>query len=251
MHKILHISFTFMFTALIIKAQPNSAWQNVSKQEAAAIIEHSKNWFQTTTSYSFTISHATYAGHEAVSPYEKQNGYFRKYSNGFHSCILGIHTIQNKNYRFTLDTSKQIILVSNPLRSFEPVSAGDLANLQKRLDKCTAIKLKTVGQVKTLRLEFPKNSPFSMYEFCLNKDGLPKSIVIYYSGEVKSVKNAEMVKPKLMIEIDNYQSTIHPYKDELNDSKYFNEKNKNVLALSDGYRKYTLLDQRVPGNNIK
>lgn len=247
----LYISVSILFVAFTVKAQANALWKTISKQEAMAMIEHSKSWFQTTASYSLTISHATYEGYDAISPHEKQNGYFKKYANGFHSSFLGINTIQNKNYLFTLDTSKHIILVSNPVKSFEPVNASDLDGIQKRLDKCSAIKLLETGQTKTLRLEFTsKDSPVSIYEFCLNKDGLPKSIMICYTKEVKSVKGA-IVKPKLIIEMDNYKIGITPAKNELNDAEYFQRKDKNVLVLNDNYKKFSLLDQRVPTNLVK
>jgi hypothetical protein len=251
MIKIVHIQIIVLFAAFYTKAQPDAAWQTVSKQEAVAIIEHARNWFQTTPSYSFTVSHASYAGYTSSTPHEKQGGYFRKYATGFHSYALGINTIQNKNYLITIDTTKHIILVNNPLKKFEPINPEDLKDIQKRLDKCTAIKMLTTTQSKTLRLEFSKNSPVFTYEFCLNKDNLPKSITICYAREVKSTTNGAMVKSKLVIEFDNYHTGISPSKDELSSSKYFYEKNKNVLALNDTYEKYSLLDQRVPTNTTK
>ncbi|MHB8259765.1 MAG: hypothetical protein ACYDCN_00970 [Bacteroidia bacterium] len=251
MSKTIYIFISILFTAFILKAQANAAWQTISKQEATDMIEHSRNWFQTTNSYSFTLSYATYAGHEAVSPYEKENGYFKKYAKGFHSCILGIHTFQNKNYLYTLDTAKHIIIVSNPVKSFDPVSAGDIESIQNKLDICSTIKVLTIGETKTLRLEFVKKSSVSSYEYCLNKEGLPKSITICYANEVKSAKNGAMVKPKLIIEIINYKTGVNPTKDELNESGYFYKKDKDVLVLSNDYKKYSLLDQRVPTNNTK
>jgi len=231
----------FLFAGFLVKGQ--STYTDLSKEDAIKIFQKINQWYTTTPSYSFTVTHATYAGYASIIPYEQKKGYFKKFTSGFHSNLADIQNIQSKNYLITIDSIKKIILLNNPLKKFEESNNVSIADYQKLLSKCTSLKILN-GKTKTLKIFFNKNYPINSYEICLNKDELFQSITVFYQREVKS-KTGAMVKPKLSIVFDDYNVKITPEKDELNENKFFSA---TTLQLKDFYAGYTLLDQRIKNN---
>ncbi len=249
MYKNIYIAFLFLCSPLFANLpQGNTVYEDVTKEDAIKFLQQINTWFHSTASYSYTVTHATYAGHQASVPYEQKKGYFKKYATGFHCYIMDVHSIQNKNYLITIDSSRKLILVNNPTRTFvgNKISIDDYI---KTLDKCKTIKMIQKGKNKTLRIEFEKKFSVAAYEFTVGKDGLLHSILVFYAKEVKAV-NGSMVKPKLSIAFEKFETGINPGKKELNESEFFALTNGS-FQLNESYKGYTLLDQRIKNEKQK
>jgi hypothetical protein len=243
MYKHKHIVLICLLFASMVEAQTSRVYKLLDREEAGKMFQKINKWYTTTPSYSFDIIHATYAGYQSQVPYERKKGYFKKYSTGFHSYIADIETIQNKSYKLTIDSTKKIMLVSNPVKSAGNSNTFDINEYQEALKKCTSIKI-AEGKTKIIRMEFDAQYTVAAYEIYLNEDELFQSILVFYNREVK-LKTGQMVKPKMGIVFENYTTKISPEKDELNDNKFFLANNTQVLELNKTYKNYTLLDQRI------
>jgi hypothetical protein len=219
----------------------------LSKEDASAILQQINQKYSSSPSYSFTMSHAVYAGNDATSPspYEKKSGYFKKFPAGFHSFIAGVHSIQNKNFLISIDSIQKIIMVSNPKKGTEnwELPAKEYLN---SLAKCKAIKIEQGDKTKTLRLEFDKKNPISAYEICVDNSNQFKSALIFYAREVPAKKlGGKSVKPKLNIVFDHYAWKAVPEKDELSEARFITVNTNNTIALKEAYKNFTLLDHRI------
>ncbi|MFI5140714.1 MAG: hypothetical protein ACHQII_00030 [Bacteroidia bacterium] len=243
MIKRFYIVFMLIGTSVFASfQQANNGFVDIDKTDAIKLVQQVNNWFHTTPSYSFTVTHATFAGHQATVPYEQKTGYFKKFTNGFHSDVMGLHSIQNANFLISIDSAKKIIAVNNSTRIF----AGKMNSMDdyiKAFDKCKTIKMAQTAKSKILRMEFEKKSAIAAYEFTIGKDGLLSAITIFYSREVKS-KTGQMVKPKLSIVFEKYHTGVSPAPRESNESMYF-ALNNNRIELNESYKGFKLLDQRI------
>ena len=120
MFKLIYISLLF-FSFGFNPIQKKTGWIELKKEDAAKMLQEQSKWYASTPSYSCIITHATYEGYEAIKPYEQKSGYVKKFKNGFHSYMMDIHTIQNKNYMITIDSVRKRILVNYPSKSFENI----------------------------------------------------------------------------------------------------------------------------------
>ncbi|HTA61360.1 MAG TPA: hypothetical protein VK835_02845 [Bacteroidia bacterium] len=222
-----------------------SSFTILSKEDAAALLQQVNHKYSSSTSYSFAITHATYAGYDAVNPYEKKAGYFKKFPAGFHSNIAGVHSIQNKNCLLTIDSAQKIIIVSNPKKGADSWELQTKEYL-KSLGKCNAIKIEQGDKTKTLRLEFDKRNPVSAYELCINKNNEFQSTLIFYAREIVAKKlSGKKVKPKLSMVFDHYAWKVVPEKDELSETRFITINSSNTLTLKEAYKNFTLLDHRI------
>jgi hypothetical protein len=222
--------------------QANNGFVDIDKADAIKLVQQVNNWFHTTSSYSFTVTHATYAGHQATVPYEQKTGYFKKFTTGFHSYMMDLHSIQNAKFLISIDSTKKIITVNNPTRTFAE-NMNSMDDYLKAFDKCKFIKIAQTAKNKILRMEFEKKSAIAAYEFTIGKDGLLSGITVFYSGEVKS-KTGQMVKPKLSIVFEKYHTGVLPSPKESNESMYFVMSN-NRIELNESYKGFKLMDQRI------
>jgi len=241
-----YIILFLLLTSLVLNSQNKTEQKIISKEETVKILQNINQWFSSTPTYSFEITHATYAGHFTTAPYEQKKGFFKKYSSGFHSNIAGVQSVQNKNFLVSLDTGAKIIVVSEPVKNFEN-NGFSLEETKKLLERCINIKQTQTEQGKTLRMEFSKTSPIAAYEFIINKSEHLQSIIMYYANEVKT-EEGKMVKPRLSISFSNYATNVIPGKEELSESKYFTA-SKDLLRINEHYKNYELLDHRI--NNAK
>lgn len=243
-----NIFVLLFFLNLSVNAQVKGEYKVISKEEAVKTLQKINKWFSATPSYSFAVTHTSYVGHNSSVVHEQKRGYFKKFKEGFHSYMVGINTIQNKNFSVTIDTTSKIILVSDPLKNFEGNKLS-MDEYLKLLDKCMAIKqvINNDNSV-TVRMEFGKNSSVTAYEFVIGKTELLQAITIYYANEVKTL-DGKMAKPKLHIAFESYASSIPFTKNELDESQYFSL-SKTTLVKKDKYKEYELLDQRLGNDKL-
>lgn len=211
----------------------------------AKIFEQMNNWFKNTATYSLTITHASYEDHKTIVPVEKSVGYFKKDKNNYHSFLLGMHTIQNSNYKIVVDSSEKILMVANPDQLvWNTYTLDDYTYILKN---CATIRVTDSGTDKKYRMDFDKEANISSYEFLFNQDGLLKEVVSYYNEEVKKDddENSPKVKPRISITFSEYKKNpVLNYKEEFDESKYITKKNDKLIP-AEAYKDYKFSDQRL------
>lgn len=246
LEKVKHIIFVIsvLFFTTISKAQHSKAIY-VGRADMAKIFQQMNNWFLNTTAYSLTVTHSSYEDYITTVPADKSVGYFKKDKNNYHSFLLGIHTVQNKNYKIVVDSSQKIMVVANPDQLIW--NNYTFNQYDTILKMCSTITMLEKGKDKLYHIGFNSQSPLSAYEFLLGPDGLLKEIVWYSNQEIKKDSNdetSEITKPRVSIVFSNYKEAIPlSYTSEFDENNYLN-KNNNKLSVSDKYKKYRLLDQR-------
>ncbi len=238
---ILFLTF-FLFTVELNAQQQMTI---VPRVDMAKIFEKMNAWFRNTSSYSLTITHASYENYTTEVPVEKSVGYFKKEKESYHSFLIGIHTIQNDKYKFVIDTSEKIMLVANPDQLVWTGYTPDDYNVL--LQNCISIQMSSVGTDKLYRINLPANSAIAKYEFWVNADGLPKEIIWYYNQEIQKDENDEKskVKPRVSIRFSDYKTTnSFSYKNEFSEDDYFVNQNS-VLKPVGKYKSFKLNDQRL------
>lgn len=249
MKRLVYIFFCLnCFYVIALRSQETRQSKSATKQEAIALLQAAGKWYESTPTYSFSVTHTMYAGHSTLVPYEQKKGYYKKYPSGSISYTIDLLKIQNANYSVTIDSARKIIIVSDPPKKFGG-NQVPMEDYMSALDKCTNIKLFDAGNTTLLRLEFGNGSPVTAYEFTFNKDKTFQKVIAYYAKEVKSLQGT-MVKPKLGITFESYKVGIMPAKNELDETKVISV-NKNDIQLKEVYKEYQLIDQRLKRTNYK
>jgi len=222
------------------------AWKSISADAASKVYTGLNDLYSKTSSYSIKVKYTSFKDYTTSTEYETSSGYFNKYSKGYHSFLLGIHTMQNTNYKVVVDTSRQIIAVVNPDKAFE--KGLTMADYKEILENCTAIKTATDGDEKHYRIEFKSTYYVSAYEYTLNSTGWIKELTLYYNKNYTDEEGKENnIKPRLQITFSDYQKNITEDENELDEGKYFTKQGYKIVLI-DKYKEYYLSDQRVVPN---
>ncbi|MBL0048942.1 MAG: hypothetical protein IPP32_12695 [Bacteroidetes bacterium] len=247
MKKIIAILFCFLFYSFLqVRSATDVKWVNISKDEMAQILVRISNWYKN-DAYSISIAHNSYNDFSSLSPFEKSFGYVKKNKTNFHSFLLGVHSIQNENVKLVIDSASKQMTLAFADKQLESVFTAEDYILT--LNYCTSILQRNLESEKIYRLEFDEKNMVGAYEFKLNKQGLLKSIVIYYNHEIlkdESTRKEMEVRPRLEIIFSNYK--LNPpfdYKEDFDEKKYISYGSKNKLMLNQAYKYYKLSDQRL------
>lgn len=236
-----------LLLAFIGKAQVQKP-ENVDKATMAKVFEKMNNWFKNTPAYSMKVTHASYENYTTTVPADRAVGYFKKDKNNYHSFLIGIHTIQNNDYKIVIDTAQKIMLVASPDQLVWNSYTTD--NYIYLLQECSAIKVTTIGTDKKYRLEY-KEGPLACYEIVVDADGLLKEVVSFYAKAIKkdeNDKNSPKVKPRIVITFSGYEKKpVFNYKKDFDESCYFIKKGSKVIPV-ERYKKFKFSDQRLVTN---
>jgi hypothetical protein len=218
---------------------------SISKEEMGAVFEKTNTWFRATNAYSLNVTHASYENYTTGVPADKSDGYFKKDGNNYHSFLMGIHTIQNSQYKIVIDTAQKIIVVANPDQLTWLAYTQD--DYQVVLKSATATRMRKTGRYTFYRVELPEQNPMGAYEFLIDENGLAREISWYYNQEMRTDENnaASTVKPRMSISFSGYQENpSFNFTETFSEAPYFFKKN-DQLQVTENYIKFKLLDQRI------
>ncbi|HYG51599.1 MAG TPA: hypothetical protein VD905_11890, partial [Flavobacteriales bacterium] len=89
-------------------------WKEITIKEYDALIDKASAFFETKKTFSVDVEIASYKTHTDKVAYEKQKGYTIRSGNYYHQFMLGVHSYQNKQYRFVVDSVEKNIMIANP-----------------------------------------------------------------------------------------------------------------------------------------
>ncbi len=203
----------------------NQGWQTLSVEEYDKLTARAENYFSTTQSYALDYSLASYKTHTDKVAFETEHGFVRRSGNNFHSYLLGIHTIQNAKYRFTIDSAYRTVVISEPLKDidFSFIEAerkalrGSIVSIQKKEE----------GKGQKIQVTFDKKSRVSTMEMFFSSTGFLEKSISYMRVELSenpTDPNAPKSAPRIEMNYLNYRSGLRfDYKKEFDEKPYFEE----------------------------
>lgn len=245
MKRVLSICTLVVAYALISAFFVGVTWSVIEKADFDSAIETMSQFYQKNRKFSENVTDRSYKGWDAVTPYETQTGYYECDNNKFHSYLMGIHTIQDDNYRITIDTSEKLIVVTD----VAPISGEDVAQLSYKnsLTNATAYKSATTANGTIYRAEFNAIPSYSAYNLDVATNGQLRSMVIYYRDEFPinpKDQTSQKVKPKLEVAFTNFKTNSSFGAKEFDTGKYITLNGK-ALQLTTAYSTYQLTDARI------
>src|SRR3989338_4928007 len=106
------------------------------------------------------------------------------------STVLGIKTIQNEAFNFSIDTTEKMIFLNN--LSSQDLSPVDLSSFSTMLDHVLSIKKMKLGDGSICyKILFKENPSYSSFEIELTENGLLKKQRFFYASEVKEENDEE------------------------------------------------------------
>jgi hypothetical protein len=248
------ISFIFLFFLFAAQAFSLDGWETATKSEFLSSYKKAMEWFGKTQKFSVSISYSSYIDHTSTSPFEKSEGLYIKDGKKAYSNVLGIKTVQNELFRFSVDTSEKLIILNNMSES--ELSVIDMKSFEMLLENAKTIKKqKSATGGISYKIEFKPDMLYSSFEIELNENGLLKIQRFFYATEMKEESNdsdeygnvnksSVSSKPRLEISFSNYQTQLRPeLSKEFSEKKYFSQSGKKII-LAERYKAFQLKDYR-------
>jgi hypothetical protein len=224
----------------------NKQWQASSKTEVLKDYARMADWIRSTKTCYLQVKYKSFENHNDVIPYEQSVGYYYKDNAKYHSYTLGVHSIQNEIYKWTVDSLNKLMVVSEARE--QNVKAFDTELFEDVLQTCKKYLKNGTSGLTTYRFEFSEDYGLKAYEISLLNNGQINEVILYYNGiadDSEGIENPVMKFPKLQIQFANYSNTLpRLVQDVFSNAKYFTLSNQK-LQIQTAYKNYKLADQRI------
>lgn len=231
----------------------NTSWKTCTISEIDGEIKKMEAFYKSNTSYSVLITHSSFIGHNAITPFEKSEGFLIKHGTNLHSMILGIETIQNDKWKVVIDSSSNTIAVSDIEKEIQNQALPLNALLAKKnITVCKKADLQ--GSDKLFHIEFSAPVKLLAEEMKIGADYRLKELTMLYREKYNvDPENANSPKeqPKVTIVLKDYK--LNPkidIKKEFNTNTYFVVDKAGNFVLTPVFKQYEILDLRI-SKNIK
>jgi hypothetical protein len=221
-------------------------WETITRNDFDKVMGQVGAYFDKHSTYSVNVTHASYKGYEALSPFDKMNGFYKKDGNNYSSLLLGIRTIQGPKLRVVIDSLKRSIMVTEPVT----FKNSDLTVVNYEYASSYVISYKEMSTTTgTLyRVEFNDSLPrYAAYEIEVTKNNIIRDIVIYFRDSYSvdmSRPNAPKTHPKVRIDFENFNDKAVFTPEEFDVSKYVMLRGNDLVITGAAYKNYRLVDAR-------
>ena len=219
-------------------------WQNVKPEVAAdELIKLNKNVLKNNR-YSFKVNYTSYQEHDNNKAFQSQDGIVIKDGINLYNKLNGATTIQNKEIRIVIDSTKQFIKITNPLEGQEPNFNVD--DYLKILKICKAVKRKEMDKAIAFRFETKATKGIVAQEIYFGEEFLSKS-VIYYVNENNIRENNQIISqtvyPKLEITISDFKK-LEKINNDIFKTNEIITLSKREVELKGKYKTFKFFDGR-------
>lgn len=252
-------SFILLLTALsgysAAATKIADSWKPAAKADVLTCYRKAIDWFAQTGNYRVCITYASFVDHSTTAAFDRSAGYYIRNGKNVHSCIMGIHTVQNDKLRFAVDTINKVMVLNDAGGTGQTMPS--LAAFSDLLDHVKNVQWKQLPNGSSYRIEFRPNELYSAFEFELNEKGLLLKLKYFYSREmteesdevedsdVPEKKEALKSRPRLEITFSGYQTAFTPdYEKEFSEKKYVRADGKKFLP-AEKYKGYQVKDYRL------
>jgi hypothetical protein len=219
---------------------------SVSAQTAAAEFRLVNEAYAKAKTLSMDVQYKLYANYTTASAYESSQGKFIRQNDKYYSSLLGITTIQNDNYKISIQDESKTIIVTNPL---DQGRAPSLPQLDTVLKRCSSTEIQSLEQGKkryVLNFEKMAFSEFDRMEIEIDASHFVTKLVLFYRDAVSlDETNTVLKKEKPRLEISYSSINTHPVisEQQFSEKKYFTA-SKKQLILTSTYSAYQLLNYK-------
>jgi hypothetical protein len=197
---------------------------------------------------SMQISYKLFPTRNAVTPSNTATGYYYKQKNNYHSLLMGVETMQNEKYHITVDTSENIIVVANPVKTF--FNAAATIDMESALAFCSSIRITEGAKEDIYRLGFnSERFEYSSIDISVDKyDHYIRKVTLYWKEgvslndeeEEKGIKN----KPRVEIDYVPEKRKSASLSKEFSETPYFSMQQGKLIPASK-FKGFKIMDQRV------
>jgi hypothetical protein len=226
---------------------PIDGWKEITMKEYDQFIEKSAEFFEgTNISFSVDVTIASYKTHQTPVAYESQQGYFIRSGKNYHHFMMGIHSYQNKNYRFVVDSTEKNILVANPGSvETDKITMATYKHFHSFITKVYKLEQKETDKI---RVDFSEKAKASRIEMLFDKKGLMLKTTTYFRMKLRedpTDKSSPSSSPRIEITFKNYKKDIKTdYRKEFDESGFFYVTDGKFVAAK-AYADYMIKDTRL------
>lgn len=242
---IVYISLALIAASLSSFTFYTANWSTVTPGQVAKELQDLNTKLATLKQYSVTVSYDSFNSHQSEAVHDHASGYVIRYGRLSKSRLLGIYTVQNEQYRVTIDSANRIVKVANAFEDIE--STFSYNDYIKLLGLCKSIKKSVDKSYTAYRFE-TRNTEGLMAQEVFLQNGMIKQVYAYYSNEhswrENNVIKKETIYPKLHVVFGNFnQKPACTAKDFSLDGILIKKDAK--LYLAPGYSTFKLIDGRI------
>jgi hypothetical protein len=217
-------------------------WQLTTIKGITNEYRKAAHYYSNLKALSMQMTYTSFKSPTSTEVADKSVGFFKKDKSNYHSYFMGIRTIQNNKYKFTINEFSKMIMVWN-----KDTTAYSIVDLdEKKLDSSLIISIKIahLTEETRIRIDYKKNIEIQTIEYSISKFGYIKEIILNYCRNfVNDQGENELTYPRLNISFSDINAKYIANRDEFDESKYFFEKDS-ILQLKPLYQTYKLRDYR-------
>jgi len=234
-------------TTMSFTLQDNAGWITIDQNELKELSKKMSAFYEGKKRFSVKVTHQTYKGHHALTPYDQSTGYIKRDGEQFHSLMAGIHTYQDQQFRFVVDSAQQSIIVADK-KPFVATETIDWEHVVAQQQVAACRKKKQDKQI-LFRVDYKKNYQIEATELLVNADHSLAAVTIFFRNEIPVSANDKALKaqPKAKIIFSDYSFTPAFGAGEFAHKNFFTVSNKKLLPTA-RYKTYQLLDNRISKN---
>lgn len=221
-------------------------WNEISLKEYDALIKKATGFFEGDhLSFSMDLVISSFKTHTAATAHDTKRGYFIASGKNYHHYLMGIHTYQNKNYRFAVDSTSKNILVANPAdQESEKILLSNYKQFYSYITKVYKMTLKDMYRVKVV---FDDKVKMAYMEMDFDQTGLIRKSTSYFRAKFKTAGQtaSEATSPRLETVFKNYKANIKTdYQKEFDESVFFSFTD-GKFVVNKKYSGYKIKDTRL------
>jgi hypothetical protein len=229
------------------RVNQKAEWREISIKEYDDIIKKASAFYETDKkAYSINVSVSSFKTHTDMIPVESQDGFVIKSGANYHHYMMGVHSFQNKQYRFVVDSVEKTIMVANPEgESVQKMLMSTYEQFHSKIQKVQMISLKEFDKVKIVLSDKMRVSHVEM-EF--EKNGMLRKSTSFF--RVKIAENSDDPKstktsPRIETVFTNYKENIKvDYAKEFSEAPYFSSREGKFFPTKK-FEGYYIKDTRI------
>lgn len=170
--------------ALSLAAEKGDAqtWQSSTPQELLERIEANGKLYEAVTSYRLLVDMASYRSTDDVVAFDEAQSTVVKSGKRYRVDALGMVTVQDEQYRVTVDSAERMIMVGRAGDIMDVVGADHARII---IENAASVTKRSQRDGVTFRVVFRKGAYYTQLENTYDTEGWLKKIECYWGVEVK------------------------------------------------------------------
>jgi hypothetical protein len=226
-----------------------ATWKTITAEEYEKMMEKTVGYLTGKTPFKVDIRISSYKTHATTTAFETQDGYYIRSGKNYHTFLMGLHSYQNKKYRFVVDTSDKTIMIAEPENEKNQKPLFDTYQEVKKY--VSSYKVLTLENTTKVRIDFTNKMKIARVEMEIDKEGIPLKTSTYMRVELSENSGdpgSEKSSPRLETIFSNYKKNYKvDIEKEFSDSRFFVITNGKFSGVGN-YKNYTIHDTRLNTN---